>query len=169
MLRMLLAAAALLVYFTPGAVAQTNFVDWRNGTAVVRAASAVCRQNGIFVNDRFGARYRHPGLGDNGARARISLFGHRVAHNITVDGDFNNTFQAATFAVFVGGGVVNNTSAAPFGPYIPSIRMTKRTNNISETTPLVYLYVKIVDFYVGSDLVGPLTGCNLDLEMTILK
>jgi hypothetical protein len=168
MLKYLLAAAVLLTMFPQVAAAQTNFVDWRNGTAVVRAASAVCRQNGIFVNDRFGARYRHPGLGDNGARARISLFGHRFAHNITVNGDFDNTFQAATFTAFIGGGFVNHQSVAPFGPYIPTI-MAKRTNNISETTPLVYLYVKIRDFYVGSDLVGPLTGCNLDLEMTILK
>lgn len=164
MFRMLLAASALLALFASDAVAQTNFVQWRNGTAVVRSASAVCRQHNIFVNDVFSARYRHPGLADNGARARLSLFGRRVAHHITVDGDFNNTFQFANFAVFVGGGVVTNSQVT--NPYTPEIRMTKRTpNTIDETTKQIYMFVKIRNFFVDNGV----DGCNLDLEMTIVQ
>jgi hypothetical protein len=154
----------LLAFFANDAIAQT--VDWRSGTAVVRKANGTCRQNGTFVGDAYNARYRHAGLGDNGDRARISLTSRRTAHHISTNGDFTKTFQVADIAVFIGGGVVSHTTPAPNGPYAPSIRMTRRTpNNIDETTNQIRLYLKIQDFFVGPGI----TGCNIDLEVTLLQ
>jgi hypothetical protein len=164
MLKKLLAASAMIAFCTHGAAAQT--VEWRNGTAVVTAASAACTANGTNVGDTYNARYRHPNLGDNGNQARLTIVGRRSAHIFGKNVDFIKTFQTADFAGFIGGGLVTQNSAPPAGPYQPQIRMTKRTpGTITETTPNIYMTFQIKGFFVNTGV----TNCNIDLEVSVLR
>jgi len=164
MIRQGLVTAALLAIGTYGASAQN--VDWRYGSAVITAASKACIDNGINVGTSYDARYRHPNLGTNGPQARISIFSRRSAHNFTMSGDFNNTFQTPSGAVFIGGGFLTHGSPPPNGPYQPQIRMTKRTPaNITATTANVYMTFKIRRFFVANGV----TNCNIDLQVTAVR
>jgi hypothetical protein len=146
------------------AVAQT--VEWRNGTAVVTAASASCKSNGTNVGDPYNARYRHPNLGDNPNQARLTLIARRTAHIFGKDGGFANAFQNADFAGFIGGGLVSHNSAPPNGPYQPQIRMTKQTpGNITPTTPQIYMTFMIRRFFVSPGV----NNCNINLEVSVLE
>ena len=157
-------AIPFVVVGSNAATAQT--VEWRNGTAVVTAASTACRNNGTNVGDAYNARYRHPNLGDNPNQARLTLISRRTAHIFGKDGGFANAFQTADFAGFIGGGLVTHNSAPPNGPYEPQIRMTKQTpGNITAATPQIYMTFMIRRFFVSPGV----NGCNISLEVSVLE
>jgi hypothetical protein len=159
-------AILLAVIGSNAATAQT--VEWRNGTAVITAATAACQANGTNVGDTYNARYRHPNLGDNPNQARLTLIGRRSAHVFGKDGGFNNTFQTVDFAGFIGSGLVTHNSPPPAGPYQPQIRMTGQkpaTNNITETTPQIFMTFKVRGFFVGPGV----PNCNIDLNVSVLQ
>jgi len=163
-MRKLMAVTLFAAASIHGAMAQT--VDWRSGTAVVTAVSKQCSDNGVNVGSQFDARYRHPGLGTNGNFARLSIFSRRSAHHFRQANDFGRTFQAVDVASFIGGGIATTNTAPPAGPYQPDIRMLRRQPaNINETTPWIFMTLKIRGFYVGAGI----PGCNLDLNVMVLR
>ena len=125
MFKTLVCATAIVAAAVSNASAQN--VDWR-GSALITAASN-CDAVNIGPGSVLNARYRHPGLGDNGVSARITFLANYIATNLTdPNGDFSNSFQAVK-GTFVGGGGL---------AYNATLRMLSRTPGITEnTSPVV--------------------------------
>jgi hypothetical protein len=155
-------ALSFFIVGSNAATAQT--VEWRNGTAVVTAASTACRNNGTNIGDAYNARYRHPNLGDNPNQARLTLIARRAAHIFGKDGGFANAFETADFAGFIGSGLVTSNSAP--GPYQPQIRMTTQSpGNITATTAQIFMKFIIRRFFVSPGV----NGCTIRLDVSVLK
>ena len=152
MLKRLACAAAMAAAAVSTASAQN--VDWR-GSMLITAATN-CGALNLDAGSVLNARYRHPGLGDNGPSARISVVSNYYATNLSdPDGDFSNTFQTVR-GVFIGGGVTN---------YNATLRMTSRTPGITATTSPVVITGLIRNF--GRTPVNP--NCNITFEMSVMR
>jgi hypothetical protein len=109
--------------------ASAQNVDWR-GSALITAATD-CAAINLSAGSIMNARYRHPGLGDNGPSARISMIANYFVNNLSdPDGDFGNTFQTVKGTVIGGGARAYNASP----------RMISHTPaNITESTPIIVI------------------------------
>lgn len=153
MLKQMVCAAAILAAAISNASAQN--VDWR-GSVLITAATD-CAAINLSAGSIMNARYRHPGLGDNGPSARISMIANYFANNLSdPDGDFGSTFQTVKGTVIGGGARAYNAS----------LRMISRTPaNITESTPTVVIRGIVRNFSRTPD--NP--SCRISFQMSVMR
>ena len=159
---------ALALCATAATNAAAAFVEWY-GYIKIKRATAACPAFPVVAGDGlsiFHLVYRHPGLGDNGPEAVLTMLGYIITGQPTLlpfhfytahmhtPGPLTGTFQTAKATY------IHRDS----GAFRPKIRLTSQTPEvITATTDVIDLKGNIKNF------LGIVSDCDITFQMLLVR